>query len=232
MRNGRYPAKHGCGLTEMSSDDLNPPANAFPAARRHHGGFDASATCGRELQSSSDSVAHTSASRQSGGIMIQLLTTVSRYCNKILIAIGGLVLVGMIVLTCGNIFSRLVWIPIKGTFELMGFFGAVVTAFALGSTQVARGHIAVDVLVNRFSHFNRRITELINNVLCCLFFGVAAWQLVLKANTLRQYGEVTETLRIVYYPFVYAVALGCAVLALVMLVNGIQLLLFKKGGKG
>ena len=163
--------------------------------------------------------------------MIRLLTTISRICNKILIAIGGFVLISMIVLTCANIFSRFVWIPIKGTFELMGFFGAVVTAFALGSTQVTRGHIAVDVLVNRFSRLNRRITEMINNVLCCLFFGVAAWQIALKADTLRQYGEVTETLRIVYYPFVYAVALGCAVLALVLLVNGIHLILPTKGGK-
>ena len=163
--------------------------------------------------------------------MIRHLATISRFCNKVLIAIGGFVLICMIVLTCANIFSRTIWIPVKGTFELMGFFGAVVTAFALGSTQIARGHIAVDVLVNRFSRFNRRITEMINNVLCCFFFGIAAWQIVLKANTLRQYGEVTETLRIVYYPFVYAVALGCAVLALVLLVNGLQLLLPTKGRK-
>ena len=160
--------------------------------------------------------------------MIDRLDRFSRFCNKLLIFIGGFVLVGMIVLTCANIVSRLVWVPIKGTFELMGFFGAIVTAFALGSTQVARGHIAVDVLVNRFTRFKRRLTELVNNLACGLFFGVAAWQLVLKADTLRQYGEVTETLRIAYYPFVYGVAAGCAVLALVLLTNGLKLVFARK----
>jgi hypothetical protein len=33
---------------------------------------------------------------------------------------------------------------------------------------------------------------------------------------------VTETLRIVYYPFTYAVAFGCFSLALVFLVEGLQ----------
>jgi hypothetical protein len=32
-------------------------------------------------------------------------------------------------------------------------------------------------------------------------------------------GEVTETLRIIYHPFVYAVAAGCIALALVLLLD-------------
>ncbi|RPJ16478.1 MAG: TRAP transporter small permease subunit, partial [Desulfobacteraceae bacterium] len=68
--------------------------------------------------------------------------------NSLLNFIGGIFLVAMIILTCGNIFFRIVWVPIPGTYELMGLFGAIVTAFALGQTQSRRGHVAVDVLVN------------------------------------------------------------------------------------
>jgi hypothetical protein len=55
------------------------------------------------------------------------------------------------------------------------------------------------------------------------FFAIASWQITVKATTLMQTGEITETLRIIYYPFTYAVALGCLVLTLVMLVDLIKL---------
>jgi TRAP-type C4-dicarboxylate transport system permease small subunit len=134
----------------------------------------------------------------------------------------------MVLLTCANIFSRNVWVPIRGTFELMGYFGAVVTAFALGHTQLKKGHIAVDVLINTFSPRTKKILQVTNNGVCSVFFTVVAWQVTAKASTLMNTGEVTETLRIIYYPFTYAVALGCIVLALVMLADLIKSLIPKK----
>ncbi|MDY0091143.1 MAG: TRAP transporter small permease [Candidatus Vecturithrix sp.] len=135
--------------------------------------------------------------------------------HRLFILIGGTFLVAMVLLTCANILLRLVWLPVQGTVELMGFFGALVTACALGYTQIKRGHIAVDVLIHTFSRRTRNILQAINNILCLLFFGLVAWQLLNKAEILRQSGEVTETLRIVYYPFLYGIALGCIALSLV-----------------
>jgi len=109
------------------------------------------------------------------------------------------------------------WVPISGTYELMGFAGALLTAFALAYTQVKKGHISVDVLVNVFPQKVQWVLSAINNGMCFIFFMLAGWQLAIKANTLRTTGEVTETLRIIYYPFTYAVALGCVVLALILL---------------
>mgnify|MGYP006277132971 FL=1 len=145
------------------------------------------------------------------------LEKVTLFLNRLLVWIGGCFLVAMILLTCANIFLRLVWVPVKGAFELMGFFGAIVTAFALGYTQMKKGHIAVDVLVQSFSHKTRRALNLINSLICMVFFAFVAWQITKYAGILRATGEVTETLRFAYYPFTYAVALGCGMLALVFL---------------
>ncbi|MGB6011526.1 MAG: TRAP transporter small permease [Desulfobacterales bacterium] len=161
---------------------------------------------------------------------MELLEKISVFLNRSLSWIGGVFLVGMIVLTCGNIVFRLVWVPIRGTFELMGYFGAIVTAFALGYTQMKRGHIAVDVLVNSFSDKRRKVVDTINYSVCFLFFGVAAWQISIKATTLMNTGEITETLRIIYYPFTYGVALGCAVLSLVLFTDLIKSFIPKKEG--
>ena len=134
-----------------------------------------------------------------------------------LVLCGGLLLVGMTMLTGANIVARIFWDPIRGTFELMGYFGAVVTAFALGYTQKYRGHIAVNVLIQRFSSRAQRFLNSFNNLICGLFFIAVTWQINLKAQGFMQTEEVSETLRMIFYPFTYAVAVGCGFLALVFL---------------
>jgi len=160
-----------------------------------------------------------------------VLDRVTRLLNRLLVFCGGAFLMGMIVLTCANIASRAVWAPIRGTFELMGYFGALVTASALAYTQLNHGHIAVNVLINRFSDKTRRRLNGFNNAACTLFFAVVAWQIALKAHGFLQTGEVSETLRMIFYPYTYGVAAGCAVLALVFLVDLIQGLRSPKGNR-
>jgi TRAP-type C4-dicarboxylate transport system permease small subunit len=159
------------------------------------------------------------------------LEKVTLFLNRLLIWIGGGFLVAMILLTCTNILLRLVWVPVKGTFELMGFFGAITTAFALGYTQIKKGHISVDVLILSFSNKTRRILDVINSLICTVFFSFVAWQITKYAGNLRATGEVTETLRFPYYPFTYAVAIGCGLLALVFLTEFFQSIIPRKEGE-
>lgn len=160
---------------------------------------------------------------------MEFLDRVSKILNQVLVCIGGICLAGMVVLICSNIFLRIVWLPVKGTFELMGFFSAIVTAFALGYTQINRGHIGIDLVVMQFSEKAQRILSGINYLLCTVFFSLAGWQVTKYATTMWRTGEVTETLRIIFYPFTYGVALGCFVLALVLLVDFLQVLVEGKG---
>lgn len=148
-----------------------------------------------------------------------LLDKISRVLNQVLVWIAGVFLAAMVLLICANIFLRLVWVPIKGTVELMGYFGAIVTAFALGYTQINRGHIGIDIVVNQFSAKIQRILTGISYLICMIFFSIAGWQIARWATTIWKTGEVTETLRIIFYPFTYGVALGCIILALVLLVD-------------
>ena len=159
---------------------------------------------------------------------MKTLDKISQRLNQAFMWIAGCILAIMIFLTCANIFLRLVWKPISGTFELMGYFGAVITAFALGYTQIGQGHIGVDVIVLRFSERTRGILNGINSLICMVFFALVTRQIARYATTLWRTGEVTETLRIIYFPFTYAVALGCALLSLVFLTDFLRSF-FKKG---
>lgn len=163
---------------------------------------------------------------------MKIMDKINGLLNRVLTFIGGIFLVVMIVLTCGNIFFRIVWVPVPGTYELMGLFGAIVTAFALGQTQLRRGHVAVEVLINTFSVKTKKAVRVAGDLVCTAFFIIVTWQLAVKAITLWKTGELTETLNIIYYPFIYAVAFGCAVLALVCFGDLLRALFSgKDGGK-
>ncbi len=157
-----------------------------------------------------------------------ILDRINHYINLVLMGIGGLFLVAMVVLTCANVFLRLVWIPVAGTFELMGYFGAVLTAFALGFTQIKKGYIAVDIVVVRFSKKTQNILNAVNAIICCAFFVLVTWQISKYAANLSETGEVTETLQIIYYPFTYAVSVGCGALALVYFIEFLKTLVSEK----
>jgi TRAP-type C4-dicarboxylate transport system permease small subunit len=167
--------------------------------------------------------------RRRGDMVV--LDKVNQALNQALIWLAGCFLVAMIILTCANIFSRLAWVPIRGTFELMGYGGAIVTAFALGYTQLKRAHVAVDILVLRFSKKTQNILNGINALICMVFFAVVAWQIAKYGTTLWRTGEVTETLQIIYYPFTHGVALGCAVLSLVFLTDFLKCVVQQNEGK-
>jgi TRAP-type C4-dicarboxylate transport system permease small subunit len=142
--------------------------------------------------------------------------------NQLLMVVAGAALFGIVLITVGNIWMRLIWAPIKGAVELIGFFGALAAAFALGFSQMKNAHIAVDALTLKFSKKTQNALKILNALIGAVFFSIAGWQLIRWGNTLRRTGELTETLRIIYHPFVYAVAFGCFLIALVLAVQMLQ----------
>lgn len=150
--------------------------------------------------------------------------------NRWAVAGAGVILVGMILLTFANIVLRKVWMPVRGTYEIMGFAGAVLTALAMGVTQKRKEHIHVDILFNRFPESVKKVLFAVNTGACAAFFGVAGWFVAKKARILFETGEVSETLRIVYYPFTYVVAAGCFLLAAILFND--MLLSFGRDGSG
>lgn len=52
-----------------------------------------------------------------------------------------------------------------------------------------------------------------------VLFGAATWQIVKLASNYWEMGSVSESLHIIFFAFIYAVALGCAFLCLVLLLD-------------
>ncbi len=109
--------------------------------------------------------------------------------------------------------------PIKGAVELVGLFGAIVGAVVLGYTQKRKENIAVDILFNCFPKMLKRIICVFGDLCCAGISGLAAWQIALIGIKQLTTGEVTETLRIIPYPFVFVTAAGFAALSFVFVID-------------
>lgn len=145
----------------------------------------------------------------------KVIHRLSRWLNWV--AAGAIVV--MMLLVCLNIITRLFGQPILGTFEVAGFLGAIVVAFALAYTSVVRGHVAVGIVVSRLPQRTQAIIDSITSFLGIGVFSLMTWQGVKYGTRLWDVGEVSPTLEFPFFPIAYAIAACCAVVGLVLLLD-------------
>ena len=129
---------------------------------------------------------------------------------------AGLALVAMMLLTVVDVILRSFRHPVPGTYEMVGLLGSVVISFSLAYTSVEKGHIAVEVLVRRFSRKLQALISAGNALVAVLLFAVITWRCIVYGLALLEKGEVSLTLEIPIYPFVFGVAVGCGMLCPVL----------------
>jgi TRAP-type C4-dicarboxylate transport system permease small subunit len=132
---------------------------------------------------------------------------------------GGVSLLALTLLATANVALRIFRVPVGGTYEIVSFLGAVVTAGALGFTQKRKDHIVVDILSDRFPAPVKRALDRLSHALMFVLFSIVSWQTFVYGMRLLETGERSETLKIAFYPFVFLVCLGFAVLALTILLD-------------
>jgi TRAP-type C4-dicarboxylate transport system permease small subunit len=141
------------------------------------------------------------------------------YLSRFCMIVGGIALLLLVLLATGNVTMRLFGIPFAGTYEIVAFLGALVTAGALAHTQRRRDHIMVDILTDRFPPLVKRLLDAVSDLLAACVFGIASWQIAVWGGKLRVSGELSETLQLKFYPFVYATAAGFGLLTLVLVLQ-------------
>jgi TRAP-type C4-dicarboxylate transport system permease small subunit len=146
------------------------------------------------------------------------VTVTSRWFNYA----ACLAVVVMMLLTCADVTMRLFGAPIPGAYEMVGFLGAVIVSFALAYTSLQRGHVAVELLFEKLPPRAQCFVEAGGNLIGAALFGLMAWQSLTYGTDLRHSGEVSLTLQMPIYPFVYGIALGSGILALVLLIDFIR----------
>ena len=150
---------------------------------------------------------------------MSLLDRFNLLFNRGLSIVSGVSLVAMVVVTVGEMVLRMFGHPMAGTVETIGWLAAITTAFALGYTQIYQGHVSIDLLTGRLSSRSQAVLGMLVNLVSAVLFVVMTWKIFEYAGVLRETGSRSETMKVIVYPWVYLVSLGCAGLALALLVG-------------
>jgi TRAP-type C4-dicarboxylate transport system permease small subunit len=148
----------------------------------------------------------------------RILHSLSRWLNWV--AAGALA--AMMLLVGVNVLLRLFGRPIWGSFEIVGFLGAVLISFALLYTTITQSHVAVDIVMSRLPQRAQAVIGRITTFLSFGVFVVIAWQSARFGMNLWQSGQVSSTLRLPLHPLLFGIAFAFAIASVVLLVDFIN----------
>jgi TRAP-type C4-dicarboxylate transport system permease small subunit len=163
--------------------------------------------------------------------LMGFLKRVNEWLSDVFLWIGGIALVVMTAVSCLNMGLRMMGFPMAGIYDLVCYLGALVAALPLAYTQLKKGHVAVDIVSLLLPATVRRIGIGISYILGMVFFGAAAWKVGSLAGILRVSGEVSETLKMPFWPFTYAVAASCALMVFCLLLDVLTMFESPQGGE-
>ncbi len=139
--------------------------------------------------------------------------------SRILLVLSGAAVLTLMLLATANVVLRIFHAPFRGTYEIVSFLGAIGVAFALAATQRSKAHIIVDILSSRYSRRVKQRVDALSAAISAAFFGIVAWQVFAWGTQIMAAGEVSETLKTIYYPFVFGVAAGFGLLTLTCILD-------------
>ena len=145
--------------------------------------------------------------------------------GRVLAISAGTALIAMMLFTAVDVVLRTAGRPIAGSFEIIGWLSAASMALALGYTQAHRGHVAMTLISDRLSGRGALIVRALNEIIALAMFAVASYYLFRYGSVLQSSGSLSETLRIVVYPWVYLVATGCSALVVMLALDLVQTVL-------
>ena len=133
--------------------------------------------------------------------------------------VAGGAVVTMMLLTTADVIMRAFRHPIPGAYEMVGLLGSLAVTFSLAYTSIEKGHIAVEFFVNRFSAASQALINSINSLIASILFAVITWRCFLYGIDFYSKGEVSMTLQMPIYPFVFGVSAGCGLLSVVLMIE-------------
>jgi TRAP-type C4-dicarboxylate transport system permease small subunit len=129
----------------------------------------------------------------------------------------------MVLLTFFDIVGRsLFHTPILGTIELTEIAMAVVGGIAIFHTSTKRGHIAVDLLFNRFPRKMQMIVSSLGLILGAVTWGAIAYEVYWDGQSKNNLERITDILKIPVGPFEFVFAAGLGLFSLTLVIQAVQ----------
>ncbi|MGQ9647632.1 MAG: TRAP transporter small permease [Thermodesulfobacteriota bacterium] len=145
--------------------------------------------------------------KEEGGMM-DLFNKWKKF-NLVLCLIAGVALVSMMLLTISDVILREFRRPVVGTYELVGYLAVIVLGFSIPYTTSVRSHVVVDFFTTKLPEKVQSILLLITRCMGVFLFILMGYDLLLMARDYYRSGEVSPTLQVPFYPFIFAIGVCC-----------------------
>jgi len=154
---------------------------------------------------------------------MKIILKVVHEVSKALNLISSVALVSIMVLTVTDVILRIFKRPIAGTYEIVGFLGAIVIGFGIPITSWIRGHIHFAFLVQKLPSGRKEVMNVFTRLLGLGLFIIVGWNLIIVGTDLYHTGEVSLTRQIPFYPIAYGLAISCFVQCLVLICDIVKI---------
>jgi TRAP-type transport system small permease protein len=145
--------------------------------------------------------------------------------SRIMAIIASVVLCAMMLLTLVDVAGRYFFNrPILGTWELVGLLLVFAGTWGLAYCQIKRQHIRVDIISTKFPRKGQAVVDFISYLVGAVGFGLISWQVLLMAKNYFVHKYVTDTLDQPIYPYMIGLAIGSALITLVLLIDVVKAL--------
>jgi TRAP-type C4-dicarboxylate transport system permease small subunit len=143
--------------------------------------------------------------------------------DVILGAAASAILLAMVFLTVADVVARYVFSrPVRGAFEVTELMLLVLIFAGLPIVSYGDEHAVMDFIDRLLGPRGQRRIERAVQVVNAAFMLLLAWLVWGKADRIWAYRDATDVLRIVYGPFVYFMAVACALAGLIHLYKVVE----------
>jgi TRAP-type C4-dicarboxylate transport system permease small subunit len=131
-------------------------------------------------------------------------------------------MVALLVLVVANVVLRYSWKSIQGTYDYVGLITAIAVSLAVAFTAYERGHIEIEILMERLPQRVQSVVGTIMFLISTVFFCIASWQCVVVGRSMRAANETTMAVYVPLFPFLYILAFGLGLTALAFLIHTVK----------
>ncbi|RJR48857.1 MAG: TRAP transporter small permease [Desulfobacteraceae bacterium] len=156
-------------------------------------------------------------------MMLKRIEKVNRAVSVWFERIGIVAMLLMVAVTCIDVIgTKCFAAPFLGAIDIVTLSQVVAIAFTIAIAQISGRHISVELLVSSLSERSQAVIESLIGFLQTLFFAVIVWRIFMLGRALSMAGEVSSTLFVPLYPFLFAIAIGFVPITVMCLLNSFQ----------
>jgi TRAP-type C4-dicarboxylate transport system permease small subunit len=137
------------------------------------------------------------------------LNSLTKRVSSIINVVAGIALTIMMLLTVIDVGLRAGGRPIMGTYEIVSLMLAVVVGFAIPQSSLDGAHVYMEIGLDKLGPVGQNVMRTVTRVFCVFLFIYIGYNLFSLAAEFHASGEVSQTLRLPFYPVAYGAGICC-----------------------